>query len=1000
LWYALASKALPDRASAAALPTLVTAVQAHSLSTDEAGRRYPVRLRGVMTYYDWLTDPDYDFGFLSDATGSIFVTFPRSSHTVLKAGDEVVVTGVSGPGNFAPIVSASQVEKLGAGPLPQSQPSSLTRMLTGAEDGKWLDVRGVVLSAQILDARRLQIEVQAEAGVFRVMLMNYGNIHPAELVDSSILVTGNCAPFFNPHRQIVGARLFVPDISFLHVLSAATSAYDLQPQAIASIMRYTPKIGDVNRVRVRGTVTLSLADRFVIQEGEDGTMVEPVTPARMHLGDEVDTVGFAVPGEYASVLRRSLFRPTGRHIDIAPVNVDPEQVLTGSYDMRLVSIEGRLMEQRAGPLEQTLLISSKGTLVEAALSADETAHLGDLEPGSDVQLTGVCAVQVDQNRVPKTFRILLRSPQDALVLRAASWWSAGHTLYLLCSAVLATVIVVAWVVILRRKVAEQTGVIRQQLEEADKLKQRAEAAYRAKSEFLANMSHELRTPLNGVIGMTELAMCSSGEEQQEYHSLIKSSGEALLVILNDILDYSKIEAGKITLESVAFNLEEILGASMKSIASSAFKKGLELTFKMEPDVPVEVIGDLNRLRQVLLNLIGNAIKFTQQGEVSVTVSVDGVTDNKSKLHFAVRDTGVGISSEQQAKLFRPFEQADSSTTRRYGGTGLGLAISARIVQLMGGEIWIDSTPGSGSTFHFTAQFATPASLGNLARQTSSDFRNVRILIIDDHPASRAVLQEMTSVWRMKTSVADSGAAGLKLLEEAARKGEPFSLILLDEQMPDMNGAEVLRHLQAGPAAGCATIMMLCSFDRSSGKNGESGPSPVVDQHGDASCLIKPIGFSELRSAIERELGHGKARHVAIHSASSIVPSENSLDILLAEDNLVNRKLAVAMLTKMGHRVRSAINGSEAVAEWSRRHFDLIFMDLQMPEMDGIEATRSIRRRERSNGCHIPIVAMTANVMSGDRELCIAAGMDDYVSKPISHRSLAEVISRLCVLAPG
>jgi two-component system, sensor histidine kinase and response regulator len=599
----------------------------------------------------------------------------------------------------------------------------------------------------------------------------------------------------------------------------------------------------------------------------------------------------------------------------------------------------------------------------------------------------------DKNRQPKRYWIPLPFPEDAVVSPAASWWSVTHALYVFLSAVVAILLVIAWAVILRviilkRRVTEQIDVIRRQLAEADRLKEKAEAASRAKSDFLANMSHEIRTPLNGIIGMTELAMSSSGMEQHEYHNLIKSSGEALLVILNDILDYSKIEAGKVTLESVDFSLEDVIGTSIKSIAPSAHKKGLELTYYLEPNVPLNVIGDPSRLRQVLLNLAGNAIKFTSHGEVGIRVSVEKVSESRVQLHVAVCDTGVGIPTNKQRRLFQPFEQADSSTTRRYGGTGLGLAISARIVQLMSGVIWMESTPHKGSTFHFTAEFGRSPSLETLAHQTSSNLKSVRLLVIDDNAASRSILADITSGWEMETVCADSASAGLSVLEQAAVASQPFQVVVFDDQMPAMNGSEFIERMELSPASGTPTIIMLSSANGSS-----CSPRDA------SNYLIKPIGFTELRNAIERALAGPDQKQAATLAYPGFSEVERSLRLLVAEDNAVNKKVAAAMFGKMGHRVTLVNNGMEALLAWNRTQFDLIFMDVQMPEMDGLEATRQIRKQELAKGIRSPIVAMTANVLEGDRELCLAAGMDDYVSKPVSHRALAGVIERMAIKVP-
>ncbi len=553
----------------------------------------------------------------------------------------------------------------------------------------------------------------------------------------------------------------------------------------------------------------------------------------------------------------------------------------------------------------------------------------------------------------------------------------------LFGAAIATGVIVPWLVILRRRVANQIDIIRRQLVDADRLKEKAEAASHAKSDFLANMSHEIRTPLNGIIGMTELAMNSSSAEQAEYHNLIKLSGESLLVILNDILDYSKIEAGKISLEAIDFSLEDVISSSIKSIAPAAHKKGLELTFQLDSNVPINVVGDPSRLRQVLLNLTGNALKFTNQGEVGVRVSADRVSGVHMQLHFAVHDTGVGIPKDQQRRLFQPFEQADSSTTRRYGGTGLGLAISARIVQLMGGTIWIESTPGRGSIFHFTAQFATSASLEPLARRVSTDFSGIPTLVVDDNATSRTIIGEIAAGWHMDCVSADSGSAGLRVLEQAARDGKPFRLVLLDENMPGMSGSDFLQRMRSGPAADTAVILLLSSSARS-----------ASSRHNVSSCLIKPVGFTELYAAITKALTEPEIEAPNSIVAAPAAEPEQGLQILVAEDNPVNQRLALAMFGKMGHSVTLAGNGLEAIAQWNKQSFDLIFMDVQMPEMDGLEAARQIRKQEIAKGTRSRIIAMTANVLDGDRELCLAAGMDDYVSKPISNRALTEVIGRV------
>ena len=970
---------------AASLPTLTTIRQVRLLSKAEANRGYPVRLKGVVTFYH-VSRTAVDLSqvgglstnmFVQDSTAGNWVDIGRSGLS-LAVGTEVELEGVTFQSDFAPDIVQARWKILGRAPMPKPLRAEFGRLASTKEDSRWVEAEGIIRSAEMMFGD-LRLDIAMDGGRITAFIPDFEQTIPAELVDARVRVNGVCGARFNSRDQIRGVILFVPELKYVHIIepgSADPSAIPMRP--VGSLLRFTIGGATGHRVRVQGTVTLQRLGRLLFIKDKDGSMrAETTQDTRVSPGTMVEVVGFPGMGEAEPVLQEASFRVVGQGKPPVPVRASGEQLAKGDRDGELVQIEGQLLDRTLTQSEQILIVKSGGEVVQAKLEDDHALReLNAIAPRSRLRLAGISSFEGRNGSGPGALRLLLRSAKDIVVLSRPPWWTIRHAAWIFGTMGGLIIATMAWLGILKRKVRQQTKVISRRLEREAALEQRyrllfernlagvyrmspkgnivdcndacaeilgysnklellwgrpqrtlgldkaiarllvaddrisgaevrlqrqtgpdlwllvnanrtesdggryidgtliditelkhtvqaleerttelaatknaAEAANRAKSEFLANMSHEIRTPMNGVLLATELAVAENPSPlQREYLETIRSSGEGLLSLLNDLLDLSKIEAGKMELHVADFSLRECLTECVNLLGTRAQQKKLELTCVVEENIPELVSGDCLRFRQIILNLLGNAIKFTESGFVRIRAVYRRGGADETTCHFSVEDSGVGIPADKLEAVFQEFEQADSSTTRRFGGTGLGLAISKKLAQLMGGRMWAESELGKGSTFHFAVSF---------------------------------------------------------------------------------RGAGVAQ-------------------------------APVPER------------------AVVREAGKRAA----------------GLRVLLAEDNAVNKRLASRLVEKHGHTVVGVDNGKEAVERFGAEAFDVVLMDIHMPEMDGLEATKLIRQREETGGKHTPIIAMTASAMKQDREACFEAGMDAYISKPIYPEELLAMLEQV------
>ena len=818
--------------------------QFHHLTALEARREYPIHVRGTVTYFDPVTHNM----FVQDRTEGTYVfTNGIQRLPAIQAGDEVDITGVTFPGDFAPTIGKPSIRVLGRGRIPAPLAGDVEDIFLGNADSQWVELEGVIHGLDSVLGHALATLTWGSR-TFKAHILGLP-ILPEGFRGARVRLRGGAGSLFNRRRQLLGIQLFVPGMDYMTVLEPAPAdPFSLPVREVDELLQFSPGVRTDLLTHVRGVVTLSAPLGPTWIRGAGGALtIRDHRFAQLAPGDLVDVVGFPVKGPFSPEMHDAVLKRIGGGPQPAPTPVTADEAREGNHDAELVRMDAILADQVSDGGEHVFHLQSGRTSFTARV-ADRPGIPG-LTNDALLRVTGICSVEVDTSHdivVPRTFTLRMRSPADIAVIREAPWWTPDRTLRALALTIGVVLLAFSWVVVLRRRVHRQTRVIAAKLSEEGRLRDEAQAASRAKSEFLANVSHELRTPMNGIVGFTALALETElTGEQRDYLETVRTSADSLLRIIDDILDFSRTDAGGVELDETEFSLADCLHSAMRIVEADAARNGLRMNCEILPDIPARLRGDPERLRQIVLNLLSNAVKFTPQGSVTLVAALESESDTGVCVRISVADTGIGIPVEKQALVFEPFRQADGSVTRKYGGTGLGLAISRNLVRLLGGAMQLESAPGKGSTFVFTVPFRRPP----------------------------------------------QGCA----LQPAARRWE------------------------------------------------ESAARP--------------------------------------------------LSILVAEDNAVNQRLLVTILESRGHRVRAASNGAEAVEFFRDGEFDLILMDLQMPELDGIEATAAIRQSEKGNA-HVPVYAFTAHAMAGDREKCLAAGMDGYLSKPVQLDDLVAVVNEV------